>query len=327
MVRPCPVLTFKDGSNENHTYSEMRIVAAGRDYNLINYSRDLAGDAFKTNTNIISYRPVTNGSTASVIELEMTAKRDIAANEIRTLRIFAVALMPSFPALWKYSYVNAEDKIITGEFAELKKTTRTSNLKPGSPIMAWPNDVANLLIVPLDKTAYELDIDNLHGVWNGRERFQLKLGSRAFKKGDKIKTRILVMLYSGKVKRAADLLEIAANFKDSCSVALTCGKLENGIYENRIAAENYGASGTVKMLRKNKMPLPFRLAGVNPNWSCAVEQNAEFKLAEAHGKVLRTVLNPADSSFALGNPLVSDNKELISGVGRAASRRYKVFCP
>jgi hypothetical protein len=50
---------------------------------------------------------------------------------------------------------------------------------------------------------------------------------------------------------------------------------------------------------------------VNPNWSCAVEQNAEFKLAEAHGKVLRTVLDTADSSFALGNPLVSDNKELI----------------
>jgi hypothetical protein len=311
MVRPCPVLTFKDGSNENHTYSEMRIVAAGRDYNLINYSRDLAGDAFKTNTNIISYCPVTNGSTASVVELEMTAKRDIAADDIKTLRIFAVALMPSFPALWKYTYVNVEDKLITGEFAGLKKTTRTSNLKPGSPIMAWPNDVANLLIIPLDKTAYELDIDNLHGVWNGRERFQLKLDSRAFKKGDIVKTRILVMLYSGKVKTAADLLEVAANFNDACSVALTCGKLENGIYENRIAAENYAASGTVKMLRKNKMPLPFRLAGVNPNWSCAVEQNAEFKLAEAHGKVLRTVLDTADSSFALGNPLVSDNKELI----------------
>ncbi len=311
MVRPCPVITFENGLSENHTYSEMRIVAASRDYNLINYARDLAGDAFKTTTNIISYRPIVNGSTVSILELEMTAKRDIAAGDIRTLRILAMGLMPSFPALWKYTYINLKDKMVTGNFSDLKKSTKTSKLKPGSPMMAWPNDVANLVIIPLDKTPYTLKVDNLYKVWNGRERFQLELGKRAFKKGEKIKTRILVMLYSGKVAEAADLKKIAADFKDAAKVSTKSGKLESNIYETRIKAKAYATNGTVKMLRKIKRPLAFRIEGINPNWTCAVEQDRKFKLAESYGNVLRTVLNPRDSSFALGNPLVSDKKELL----------------
>jgi hypothetical protein len=310
MVRPCPVLTFKDGRIEDHTYSEMRIVAAGRDYNLIRYSRDLPGDAFKTDTDIVSYQPVANGSTVNLIELEMTAKRDIAAGDIKTLRILAVGLMPSFPALWNYTYTDPQGKLQSGKFADLGKTVKSSRLKPGSPLMAWPNDVANLVIIPLDNTQYVLDIDNLYQVWNGRERFQLRLPDREYKKGEKIKTRIVVMLYSGKVSAASDLDEIAADFKAPAEIAVEKGKLESNVYETAIRAANYAASGSLKMLRKHKMPLPFKLAGVNPNWTCAVEQGGEFKLAEPRGGILRTVFEPRDGSFALGNPLVADQAEL-----------------
>jgi len=311
MVHPCPVISFKKGAAENHTFSKMRIVAASRDYNLINYSRDLAKDAFKSNTNIISYRPIVNGSTVSLIELEMTAKRDIAAGEIKALRILSMGLMPSFPALWKYTYLNSENKLTTGDFSSLKNSTKSCKLKPGSPMMAWPNDVANLLIIPLDNTPYSLDVDNLYGVWNGRERFQLKLDKRVFKKGEKIKTRILVMLYSGKVKAATDLNKIAADFKEAAKVSMKSGKLESNIYETRIKAVNYAANGTIKMSSKIKRPLAFRLEGINPNWTCALEQDDDFKLAESHENVLRTALNPVDSNFALGNPLVADNTELL----------------
>lgn len=310
-VRPCPEIIFQNGKLENHTFSEMRIVAAGRDYNLINYTRDLPGDAFKTTTDIVSYRPVVNGSTTSLFELKMTAKRDIAADEIKSLRVLAMALMPSFPALWKYSCIDSEGKLVSGDFGILKRSVKSYQLQPGSPVMAWPNDVANLLIIPLDKTPYTLKVDNLYKVWNGRERFRLELGKRAFKKGETIKTRILVMLYSGKVASAVDLTKIAADFKKASSVLLKSGKLESSIYENRIQAINYAANGTFKMLRKVKMPLPFRLAGVNPNWTCAVEQGNKFKLAGSYGKILRTVFSPVDSSFAFGNPLVADKVDLL----------------
>ncbi len=311
MVRPCPVITFTNGSTENHTYAEMRIVAAGRDYNIINYSRDLPGDAFSTSTNIVSYRPVVNGSTANLIELEMRAKRDVSADEIKTLRVLAVALMPSFPALWKYTCIDAAGKSITAEFAKLGKTTRTVKLRPGSPLMAWPSDAADLVIIPLDKTPYTLDIDNLQQVWNGRERFQLMLQDRACKKGDIIRTRILVMLYSGKVDKPGDLTTIAADFRKNTTVSLTTGELINKGYETRLKAKNFAASGKVKLLRTGRMPLPFRLDGINQNWTCAVEQNKQFKLAEPHDNILRTVLSPETSSFTLGNPLTADDPALI----------------
>ena len=310
-VRPCPEIVFKNGKTENHTFSEMRIVAASRDYNIINYARDLDKDAFKTDTNIISYRPRVNGSTVSIIELKMTAKRDIPAKEIKSLRILAAALMPSFPALWEFTYIDSKNKMVSGKFSELKKPTKSSKLKPGSPIMAWPSDVANMVIIPLDNTPYTLNIDMLNGVWNGRERFQLKLAKRGFKKGEMLKTRILLMLYSGKVKTDTDLLEIATDFKEAAQVSLLSGKMKNNIYENRIQGENYAANGKIKMLRKNKMPLAFRLDGINPNWTCATAQGNSFKIAESYGKVLRTVLKPVDSSFTLGNPIIADNKDLL----------------
>ncbi len=324
-VRPCPEIIFSNGTVENHTSSEMRIVAAGRDYNLINYSRDLAQDAFKTSTDIVSYRPVVDGSTVSLIELDMTAKRNIKAEEIKSLRVLAMSLMPSFPALWKYTCVDSKGEMVTGNFAALKKSKKTLCLKPGSSVMAWPSDVANMVIIPLDNTEYTLDIDNLQNVWNGRERFQLKLKKRTFHKGEQIKLKFLIMLYSGKVTNPENIMNVADDFLKTINVTLESGTVLAGKYETILKAENYSASGKVNILRKNIMPLPFRLDGVNPNWTCAVEQDEKFKLAEQRGHILRTVLSPARSDFTLGNPLVADNEQVILEWGGVYAGGIRVF--
>ncbi len=311
LVKPCPKILFRNGKTENHTYSEMRIVAAGRDYNLITYKADYPDCAFKSKVDIISYRPVANGSTTSMFEMEMTAKRDIKADEIKSLRILAVGLMPSFPALWKYTCADESGKLVTGDFAALKTSVKNYRLQPGSPIMAWPNDVANLLIVPLDNTAYKLEVGNFQKVWNARERFFLNLHNRAYRKGETVRTRILVMLYPGKIKKAEDLPEVAAKFRKAAAVKLRTGQVASRGYETKITAKNYAANGNLKMLKKRIMPLPFKLNGVNPNWSCAVEQIGKFKLAEQRGKILRTVLNPENGPFSLGNPLISSKPDLV----------------
>ena len=314
---PTPKIWFKDGVVEDHTTGEMRILAGAKDFNIIEYRFDPPKTRTSSIVKLTSFRPAVGGGTAILIETDFLAKTDIKLKSLSSLRNLSLALNPPLPPIWNYSYSSPENGILTGKFADIKgKDVVSTSVSSDGGVMLWPNDVGNILIFPLGKSGSEFNLkfDNLKGVWNGREHVELYSPVRELKKGTHIKTKILVILHSGKVTSETDLVELRKSYVDieNYISKITKGTVSSPGYVLNIQAKNGSSAGVIDLSEKLD-PLPVVIQGVNPNWSCARIQDNNITILNSENDSLKTIIDSKkkNQQFFIGNILQADNRNII----------------
>ena len=183
--KPCPRLTFADGSVEDHVNSELRIKSGSVDCNVVEYRFEHPGCRASSVTTLTSFRPSVGGGTAMLVECELNAKEDmeLGAGE-DAFTILSLGLMPPLSPTWKYSCTPVGGGIKNGIFSAIAAGTAvTANLDPAGGVMLWPCEAGNLLVFPLDANAYDVRMDNVAKKWNLRERLELYPKYKSLKKG------------------------------------------------------------------------------------------------------------------------------------------------
>lgn len=311
-VQPMPLLKLADGREENHLNSKMSIAAASGEGNRIHYEFDQPGSLLRSSVNLTAFRPDPAGDTTVLVEIEIRANRAIAAQEIDSLRLLSIGVMPSFPANWHFRAETAPGKFQTGK---LSGSGREFSLPwaPRGIAALYPNNLAEPVVVSLNAEPLELLFDEVK-LWNCRERLSVRLPRKTWKKDEVARFAFLIQLTqqpvdSGKalaVKKTG-LLERAKAVEEVRS-----GKLANTTYTLDFEAENHAGAWrhTGWSLRD---PLPIRIWNLNPNWSA---------LASWDGKTLHPLpvdetgtgwfsLPPSPAGNAVfGNPVIADDPGL-----------------
>ena len=308
---PMPEIHLSNGKIEKQIFAEMRIVGGSRDYNQVQYKYNTPDCYLKTKLKITNFRPHVNGSTAVLLEGESVAQKDIGAGELKKLRILSMAMMPPLPSLWKYTCINSKNELVTGEFASLKRSSKAVELNKKSGIMIWPNDLANLMVFPLDDNSYTVSFDNLKGVWNGREHFELNSNIKGLKREEKFSWRILVLLNPADVKTAEALFDFKKQFTEFYrKVEVKHGKLLKADYVIDVEAEDN--CGVFEFTESSSVLVPLRLRNLNDNVSSGIVTDGKIKLLGTNNGILNGVVKaiPGKEIFA-GNLIVCDNPNVI----------------
>jgi len=305
---PAPCAEFSGTRTEDHIFSEMRIVGASRAFNLIRYDFNAKEADFTSRTDITAFRPLDNGATAVMLETTLMPRRDIAASELDRIRFLEMAMMPPLPPLWKYTVAGGSSAPVTGQFTDIpsgKDVIVPMAAKGG--LMLWPNDLASLVILPLDGQAYQVVFDNLPHAWNGRERLRIFQPGRDLRAGEVIRSRFLVMLYPHEIKKPGDLMRISAEYAARANTIskISAGKLIGTEYVLDLEAREDSVDFTA-VTPRNADPVPLRVKGMNPNWSCGLWQNGRLELFSTVDGTLYAVLPPGtDGRIVAGHPLMS----------------------
>jgi len=312
--KPAPLIRFHDGHSEDHEESELRIRSSSGDHHEISYDFDAPGNSFRSRTTLSVYRPAENGATATLVESELTAIRDIPADEIDGIRLLSLAMMPSLPPGWHYTCTDSEGTLLSRDFAAIPPGTRQRvALKPGTPLMIWPSEAGNIVVIPLGKTHLDAAFTNLEGVWNGREHVELELPGRAFAAGETQRSAYLVMLWPGSITSPDQLLPLAARYTDSAAVTdLSPDATAQSGYRVRLAGR-HGAAATLTMTVPRRDPLPLSVDGVNARWTCGLEVDGTMRLAPSGKDPMHTVVDAPGQvcRVAVGNLLTADHPGLV----------------
>lgn len=312
---PGPELVMADGSAENHINAEMRIKSASRAFNLIRYDFNAPGAVMHSRTDITAFRPANDGATAVMLENTISAQRDLAASEWRKLLVLQMGMMPSLPRLWQYTAVTTSGKLASGKFADISSGQEISIPLDSdrSGLMLWPNDLASLVVFPLDSNSYTAGLDNVANSWNVRERFQLGLNGRDIKKGDTIRTAFLVMLYPRPVTSQNDLKNIRRQYVERAGMVsnVTAGTLQSTDYVIRFKAEN-GITAFDAAVPAGTDPLPLLIEGINPNWSCGLWRNGQMETFSSFEQKMYALVKPGfTGKIVAGHPISSSNPDLV----------------
>jgi len=319
--RPCPRIRFSDGHTEDHVESELRIRSASGDHHVITYDFNPPGNHFRSRTALTVYRPAVDGATATLVETELTAQQDIPAGTLDSIGVLALAMMPPLAPAWRYTCTDVGNNLVTEAFASIVAGEQHRHaLAPGSPLMLWPSDAGNLVVIPLDATAYQAEFSNLKGVWNGREHVELTTPGRAFAAGETHRTAFLVLLWPGSITSPEQLRALVTRYTANATVTgLTPGTTVQTGYRIRMVGR-HGAAATVATSVQRRDALPLTLDGVNPHWTCAVERDGVLRVAPSGGSLLHTVVEALDQPFrvAAGNLLTADDPDLVIEWGSRA---------
>lgn len=311
---PCPVLFLADGSVEDHGSSELRILGASSEYNQIEYRFDTPASRTRSRVLITSFRPAPNGDTVMLLETLLEAKTNV---EFRSgspgLRHLSLAPLRDLAPAWNYTYRSADGGLVSQPFTYAEPGwARTAKLAAQGGVMLWPSDVGSLLVLPIDGTAYDLDLRVLpSGI--GREQVQFLTQPARLATGQKVASRLLVVLHQGAITSGKALDDLRAAYADlsGCVKTLAQGRLRDAAYALTIDATGGGVRARFDTSRRTE-PLPVILRGVNPRWPCGLADGRSFRLLEAADSTLRFTVPPSRKTidgFA-GNVVLSDQDEL-----------------
>jgi hypothetical protein len=312
---PAPNILFADGSNEKHLQGEMRIKESNRDCNKVEYQFNMPDSKTSSQVSITSYRTLPGGSTAFLITSQIKAKCDIKLKDNYSLQVLSLAMMPPLAPKWNVSYKDNNGEIVTREFASLAEGEQIrAMLGRKSGIMIWPNDIGNLLVLPLDDNPYSMSFDNLIGVWNGREHISLFRPVKELHKNAVLTSLFLVLLVPEMIDSGNDLKRIITHFTQLKPVVkqISLGHIESTEYPITLSASGNAVSGLFDTREYND-PVPVNVTGINSNWSCMVVQNGHEQILEGSNNRLDFVLEPATDELTVvaGNPLVADNADSV----------------
>ena len=317
---PCPALSLADGTTEDHRLAELRILGASCDYNQVEYRYDTPASQARSRVLITSFKPARSGDTVLLVETTLEAKTNIEfATRCPGLRHLQIAPLRELAPAWNYTYRAASGTLVSRPFDYAAPNREVADtLAPGGGVMVWPSDVGSLLVLPLDTTPYDLNL-NVLPAGTGREQVQLLTHPARLARGQVVASRILVLLHQGLVASGTALETIRAALVDcaGCVRSVRQGRLVEAVYAVTVQAEKHGMAATLDTARRTE-PLPVVLHGVNPAWPCGLVSSREFRLLEAADSVLRFTVpqgQEATSSYA-GNVVLSDQEGLrIEWVG------------
>jgi len=173
--------------------------------------------------------------------------------------------------------------------------------------------MANLAIFPLDGANYDADFSVMEGVWNGRERVTLNLPPRDLAKGEVIRSRFLVMLTQEPVDGPEALFRLKEEYtrRGELVKSVTAGKLLAADYVLDFEAAD-GAAVWEPAPWTGRDLIPFRVHGLNPNWSALVVQGDKMEAAEIDDGVLYGLAgSPEVETVTAGHPVLADHADAI----------------
>ena len=311
-VQPMPLLKLADGSEENHLNSKMSIAAASGEGNRIRYEFDQPGSLLSSSVNLTAFRPDPAGDTTVLAELEIRANREIAAEEIDSLRLLSVGVMPSFPANWHFRAETAP-----GEFqADKLSGSGRETVLPWAPLgiaALYPNNLAEPVVVSLNDEPLELFFDEVK-LWNCRERLSVRLPRKDWKKDEVARFAFLIELTQQPVDSDEALTAKKNGLLDRAGAVeqLRIGKPAGTTYTLDFEAENYAAAWRHAGWSQRD-PLPIRIRNLNPNWSALASWDGEtlHPLPVDEDGAGWFALPPSPAGDAVfGNPVVADAPEL-----------------
>jgi len=333
---PCPSLTFRDNSREDHRWAALRIEESTPDVARISYRYARTNAVFSSTTTLTAYRPAADGITAVFIETVLQARRAVAQEEIKRLVLVDLAVRPDFASPWRYTVLDGKgSEVLDGTFAQLGKgALQTAALGSGGIAAIWPNAIGNLLVAPCDPTLRHVTFSVLEQARTARERMTVHLPPRAFAEGESALFRHLVILApEGAVSRGG-LKHVQA-----CMLSpILVPSLDRGtICENgprlicRTAQAGDAVAGTFELPHETFGPVPLDICGVKPEWPVALERSGELRLLGADTETLHTVLDtpPGRIRFTAGNLLRADHPDVRIEIDSVTRRqiRYLVHNP
>ena len=249
-----------------------------------------------------------------LIETELEAKTNLVFKTNGPgLRHLNLAPLRDLAPAWNYTYRTAAGMLVTKAFDYASpRWSLTDKLAAGSGVMVWPSDVGSLLILPLDGITYDLDLRFLPS-GAGREQVQLLTHPERLEGGQKVTSRLLIVLHQGTVTSGAalDTLRAASVDVAGCVRALTNGRVMETAYALTVDASENGMTARLDTSGRTE-PLPVILRGVTPLWPCGLVQAGTLRLLEAADNTLHFTVSAGQKAvdcFA-GNLVRSDRSDL-----------------
>jgi hypothetical protein len=314
---PCPKFYFADGTTEDHTFAELRMLEANRFFNRLEYRFDTPESRMRSRTTLITPRPNEGGDTVVLVECEIEAKEDVRfaadRNAVEHLRL---GLLPQLARGWSFGY-GTTNGIQSGAFKyeEEDPDWRVENtLAADSGVLVWSNSIGSLLALPLDGKQYRLDLfvkDEGHR----RETFHLETAPVALSAGDTVRSRFLVALHQGAVTNVSDLPILRKQYagQDTRLKAIRHASIVEDGYMPLLNTTRGFASIEADTTGLYN-PMPLRLKGIQPAWSCGVEIDGRLQVLEAATDTLVFSLPPGRDTIhaAVGNILLADSPGLVA---------------
>ncbi|MDD3155762.1 MAG: hypothetical protein PHS41_12940, partial [Victivallaceae bacterium] len=271
-VQPMPLIEFADNREENHINSRMSIAFGSGEGNRIRYEFTMPDAAFQSSADLTAFRPSPDGDTSVLVELTVRAERDIAANSVRSLRLFSFGLMPSFPANWHYRVETAPGRFDDGMLSGTAKPI-TLPLATFGAVALTPNNLAEPVLLSLNKEPLEVRLDNVQ-FWNCRERLSVMLPETSWSKGETRKFTFVMQLVQSSVDSAKMLAALKSERLERGRAVseVNAGMLKDSKFVIDFAAEN-GTAAWRHSGWRGRDPLPIRIAGLNPNWSALLVED------------------------------------------------------
>lgn len=195
--KPMPQFHFADGQYEDHHLAELRILSADRDHNRIEYRFEQPGCRARSRTVLTTFRPHAQGATWVLVESEFEALTDFELDADKGIGRLRVGLLPELAPAWRYAYRRYPDQALVAADFPYNHTGQWSledTLHPDHGVWFGPGDIASLLVVPLDDTAYALGL-RLKASGRAREHMAFhELHGKHIARGERQTSRFLVLL-------------------------------------------------------------------------------------------------------------------------------------
>ena len=312
---PTPVLHFADGSHEDHLFSQMRMIEASRDFNIVTYTFDPPGGKARSEVTLTAFRPSFEGDTVVLVESTITAREDLEVRDIEHLRL---AMLPDLAANRRYSWIE-DGEVKTGDYlyeGVMPAVTGRLDAADGAA-MLWPCDVGSLLVVPLDQQSAGITFERLNK-GNAREAVTISSSPGLMASGESISRQLVVALHQGKVMSGEDLKQLRDRYThlERHVVATERGRMTGRGYPLQWQAERDAAVFTVNTTDRHD-PLPLVVSGLRDRQTALVMIDGRAQAAEVRGGRLHTTLPPGlhDARVVIGHPLVADRNDVVVTYG------------
>jgi hypothetical protein len=297
---PTPVLRVAGDRDENHLFGQMRILSGDGDHNRIEYRTAPPAGRLRSNVLLTSFRPSPGGDTAVLVETSIEAVADVPAAEIEHLRI---ALQPELEPCWRHVRLDGGRLSAVGDFTVVDRGA----IGDDGGVMVWGNEICTLLVLPLDGRRYEAECRAIESR-NGREQVRLTSGLAGLRRGERLETRLLVVLSQRPVSSPDDLRVLRRALVDSGRRLgrVTAGTASASSYPATVVAESGVVAGERDAAAAEE-PLPLVVTGLKQTCSCLVVEDGRQRIAEPIDGVVRTVLAPGTLRYAVASPLACDD--------------------
>jgi len=312
---PTPTLHFADGAREDHLFSEMRMMEASRDFNIVSYVFDPPGGKAKSEVTLTAFRPAFEGDTVVMVESVLTAHEELdlldAGRGIEHLRL---AMLPDLAANRRYTWMGGAG-IESGAYLYDGVMPAVTGRLDGaqSAAMLWPGEVGTLMVTPLDDHVYDAIFERLNK-GNAREAVTLSSAPGFIARGTVITNRFLVALHQDLVTNATDMVRLRERFThpEQHVVSLIRGRLAGPGYPLHVQAEDDAVVMTVRTEDRHD-PLPLVVSGLRDHHTALVVVGDTQRAAEVVEGVLRITLPPGldETTVVVGHPLVADHKNVF----------------